>query len=159
MMRKPLASMAIAAALLGGAPAFPQPRDDNFALGRAQFAYDDTGSGAVLCAWSIYLETQAATAACGLPRTPTDDAIDKAVLDIDDFIMANSSLHPTRSALEKFKRGTSEAFIHQLHGRDFENYCRGRDLATFRSGSPVSMASSVRALLAKPREPVMNPCL
>jgi TonB family protein len=140
-------------------PSHPTTQTDHFALGPGQFAFDTSGSGAVLCAWSIYLETQAATKACALPRTPTDDAIDRAVSDIDDFIIANSSLHPSRAALDDFKRRTSEAFIDQLHRRDFESFCGGSDLAMFRSGSPIRVASSVRTLLAKRREPLMNPCL
>ncbi len=159
MAKWALAPVVVAATMLSGPPALPEPSGGPFALGQDQFAYDRSGSGAVLCAWTIYLETQAATKACALPRTPTDNAIDQAVSDIDDFIIANSSLHPTRAALEDFKRRTSEAFINQLHAHDFDGFCRGRDLATFRSGTPASVASSVRALLAKPREPVMNPCL
>ena len=151
--------LAVAALLLGGFPARPQPQADHFALGPDQFAFDKSGSGAVLCAWSIYLETQAATKACGLLRTSADDSIDRAVSDIDGFIIANSSLRPTRAALEEFKRRTSEAFINDLRRRDLEKFCRGPDLKVFRGGPPTSIASSVRALLAKPREPVMNPCL
>jgi hypothetical protein len=159
MLRGAIAPVVIAAVWLGGPSALPEPQTKPFALGQAQFAYDHTRSGAVLCAWSIDLEVQAATKACGLPRTPTDDAIDKAVLDIDGFIIANSSLHPTRAALEDFKRRASEAFIDQLHRRGFESYCRGSDLAMLRGGPPARVASSVRTLLAKPREPLMNPCL
>jgi hypothetical protein len=144
--------------LLASAPVRAQP-SDHFVLGPDQFKFDQTHGGAVLCAWSIYLQTQAATKVCGLTRTPTDDAIDRAITEVDAFIMANSSLHPTRAALDDFKRRTSESFVHSLQSRDLQAYCRGEDLQAFRGGSPAQVEQSVRALLATPREPVLNPCL
>jgi len=157
--RLPLVGASCVAALSIGAAAAPGQVSRPFVLGPDQFKFDETGSGAVLCVWSIYLETQAATKACGLKRRPADDAIDRAILDIDDFIIANSSLHPTRAALEDFKQRTNEVFLHDLERRDFRKYCDGADLEGLRSETPDGVASSIRALLATPREPVMNPCL
>ena len=155
-----LVKVLVVAGLLFSASSVSRAQQGNhFALGPDQFKFDSTHGGAVLCAWAIYLETQAATKACGLPRTPTDDAIDKAVLEIDDFIIANSSLHPTRSALEDFKRQSSESFIRDLRKGGLQTYCGGQELQTFRRGSPAQIEASVRQLLATPREPVMNPCL
>jgi hypothetical protein len=85
-------------------PAFGQ---DRMVLGPRQFERD-TGAGAVLCLWSIYLSVQAETAACGLARRSVDDAIDEAIVAIDEFILANSSLHPTRAMLEDFKRRATD---------------------------------------------------
>src|SRR5689334_21061649 len=73
--------------------------EDRMVLGPRQFEVDKTGNGAVLCTWSIYLSIQAETAACGLTRRPSDDAMDEAIVAIDEFILANSSLRPTRVAL------------------------------------------------------------
>ncbi|MFI4933256.1 MAG: hypothetical protein ACHP7N_01440 [Caulobacterales bacterium] len=161
MLRKRSLSKAwvVASLLLAASGASQAQQSDHMVLGPDQFKFDQTRSGAVLCAWSMYLETQAATKACGLTRGPADDAIDRAILDIDGFIIANSSLHPTRAALEEFKRRTNDAFIRDLRSRSLRKFCEGPDLEAFRAGSPAGIASSVRALLAKPREPVMNPCL
>jgi hypothetical protein len=134
-------------------------QEERMVLGQDQYKFDNTKSGAVLCVWAIYLETQAATKACGSRRRPVDDAIDRAILDIDDFIIANSSLHPTRAALNDFKRRAAEASASELRGRDLQKFCDGPDLEGFRSSSPEQVAASVRSLLSVPREPVMNPCL
>lgn len=132
---------------------------DRMVLGPRQFESDKTGNGAVLCAWSIYLSIQAETAACGLSRLPVDDAMDEAIVAIDEFILANSSLHPTRPMLEKFKRRATEGEIGAARRRDFEKFCNRPDLAHFRSMSPDQIKTSVKKLLELPREPVMNPCL
>jgi len=126
-------------------------------LGPHQFEQDKSGAGAVLCVWSIYLSIQAQTAACALPRRPTDDAMDQAIVAIDEFILANSSLHPTRATLESFKRGA--AAPDRDHVSRDPQICTGADLERFRSIKPERLQAGVKALLAIPREPVMNPCL
>ena len=143
----------VAVGMMGLAPIAPAAGQDRMVLGPDQFKGDKSGAGAVLCAWSLYLTIQAQTAACGLPRRPVDDAIDQAVADIDEFILANSSLHPTRSMPENFKHDAAARAAGP-------QYCENKDLATFRSSlSPEKVQSSVKTLLAIPREPLMNPCL
>ena len=132
---------------------------DRMVLGPRQFEVDKTGNGAVLCAWSIYLSIQAETAACGLPRRPVDDSMDEAIVAIDEFILANSSLHPTRQMLEEFKHSAAEADISAARRQGLEKFCSRPDLEHFRSISPDQIRSSVKKLLDLPREPVMNPCL
>jgi hypothetical protein len=104
-------------------PAFGQ---DRMILGPRQFEHDN--GGAVLCAWSIYLAVQARTAACGLARRPVDDAIDQAIVEIDQFILSNSSLHPTRAMLDDFKRRATESELTLARQRGLQNYCESRDL-------------------------------
>jgi hypothetical protein len=122
-------------------------------LGQRQFERDNSGKGAVLCSWSINLSVQARTADCGWARRPVDDAIDEAITAIDDFILANSTLHPTRPMLEDFKRRAAESECHRTVTR--EQYCR--DTEFIRSTEPIR--EGVKAFLSIPREPVMNPCL
>jgi hypothetical protein len=130
---------------------------DRMILGPDQFKTDNTGAGAVLCVWGLYLSVQAETAACKLPRRPVDDAIDSAILAIDDFIIANSSLHPTRDMLDNFKRHAAESELPIMQRIGFEKVCNG--LETFRGRTPEGVQASTKTLLAIPREPVMNPCL
>ena len=137
----------------------PAVGEDRMVLGPRQFEFDKTGNGAVLCAWSVYLSVQAKTAACGLPRRPTDDAMDEAIAAIDEFILANSSLHPTRPVLEEFKRRAAESDLAFVRKQGLEKACHSRDLEQFRSISPDRIKASVKNLLELPREPVMNPCL
>ena len=136
------------------APALGQ---DRMVLGPRQFEQDKSGAGAVLCSWALYLSIQAQTAACGLSRRPTDDAIDQAIAAIDEFILANSSLHPTRAALDTFKREAT-ASDRERASRETQ-FCTRPDLERFRSINPERIQAGVKALLAVPREPIMNPCL
>jgi hypothetical protein len=137
----------------------PADAQDRMVLGPRQFEFDKTGNGAVLCAWSIYLSIQAKTAACRLQRRPTDDAMDEAIVAIDEFILANSSLHPTRPLLEEFKHRAAETDFAFVRKQGLEKACSSPDLEHFRRISPDQLRASVKKLLEAPREPVMNPCL
>ncbi len=137
----------------------PARAQDRMVLGPRQFEVDKTGNGAVLCTWSIYLSIQAETAACGLTRRPTDDAMDAAIVAIDEFILANSSLRLTRAALDEFKRRAAESDIAAGRQQGLQAFCSRPDLERFRSISPDQIRASVKKLLEVPREPVMNPCL
>jgi hypothetical protein len=137
----------------------PSVGQDRMVLGPRQFEQDKSGAGAVLCSWSIYLSIQNQVAACALPRRPVDDAIDQAIVAIDEFILANSSLHPTRPVLEDFKRSAAESELRFLRQRGLEKACASPDLEMFRRPSPEQVQATVKALLTTPREPVMNPCL
>jgi hypothetical protein len=105
------------------------------------------------------LSVQAETAACKLPRRPVDDAIDNAIAAIDDFIVANSSLHPTREMLENFKQNFADSGLSITQRIGLDKICNGPDLETFRSVTPEKVQAPTKALLAVPREPVMNPRL
>ncbi|SRR6266852_5515278 len=153
---KSLTLMVIAAISL--ALIVPAVGQDRMVLGPRQFEEDKSGAGAVLCFWSIYLSVQAQTAACALPRRPVDDAIDQAIVAVDEFVLANSSLHPTRPMLEDFKRRAAESTLSSARRRG-PQFCKNADLEGFRSPSPEKIQTTVKALLAVPREPVMNPCL
>ncbi len=85
--------------------------------------------------------------------------MDEAIVAIDEFILANSSLHPTRQMLEEFKHRAAEVDINAGRRQGLEKFCSRSDLEHFRSISPDQIRSSVKKLLETPREPVMNPCL
>lgn len=133
--------------------------EDRMVLGPDQFKEDKSGAGSVLCVWSLYLSVQALTAACALPRRPVDDAIDRAIVAIDEFILANSSLHPTRSMLEQFKREAAEGEVSSVRRWRGPEFCKNDDFELFRSPAPKKIEEGVKELLAVPREPVINPCL
>src|SRR3954468_3572833 len=145
-------------AAVGLALTMPAVGQDRMVLGPQQFKADTTGAGAVLCVWSIYLSVQTQVAAFALPRRPVDDAIDQAIVAMDDFIIANSSLHPTRAMLDAFKRNAATSELSTLR-RLQPQFCQSQDLEGFRSPSPEQIEATVKEILAVPREPVMNPCL
>jgi hypothetical protein len=138
----------------------PAVGQDQMILGPRQFERDNSGRGAVLCIWAIYLSIQAQTAHCGLARRPVDDAIDEAIVAIDEFIIKNSSLHPTRQMLEDFKRRAAESErSHFLQRRSLKEYCENPDTEHFRRVEADQLRAGVQRLLEIEREPVMNPCL
>jgi hypothetical protein len=159
-MRKPALAITtcltlIVVAAIGPAFVVPAVAQDQFILGPRQLEEDKSGAGAVLCSWLILMSFQAQAAACSLPRQPIDDAMDEAIVAIDEFILANSSLHPTRNMIESFKRDWSQ------RARSGSQYCEDPELHRNRSDSeePARIRERVKALLAVPREPVAEPCL
>ena len=147
--------VALAGLLMLGVPALGQ---DRMVLGPRQFETDKSGDGAVLCTWSFYLSIQAETAACGLARRPTDDAINEAIVAIDEFILANSSLHPTRTMLDEFKRRAAESHLAIAQRQGLQKFCGEPGLEHVRSIDPDQIRTGMKKLLEFPREPVMNPC-
>jgi hypothetical protein len=126
--------------------------------------------GEVFCAWSIYYPIQLRTAKCGLPRQPMDDAIDEAVTQLEEFILANFSNEITRPALENIKRTVKESPIHDP--------ARNKGLCTdeagaatgdkrpagfaelVRSGDPDRLRRETKELLSRPLGPPRPaPCL
>ena len=119
---------------------------------------DTSGKGAVLCSWGIYVYVQRQTADCGLARRPGDDAIDQAIVQMDEFIIANASSHPTHQMLEDYKRRSLETGW--LSGHRGKEYCQKNEFVEHISSiDPDRIREEVKALLSIPREPVMNPCL
>jgi hypothetical protein len=76
-------------------------------------------------------------------------ATDRAIADSDEFILANSSLHPTRM-LENFKHDAGRVTL----DRSVARTKRLQDFASFLG--PEKVQSSVKMLLVIPREPLMN---
>src|ERR1700754_27553 len=130
----------------------PAVSQDQMILGPRQLEKDTSGAGAVLCSWSFYVYSQGLSEACGLPRRPVDDAVDQAIVAIDEFILANSSLHPTRLMLENFKRDlrgqVQRAPRRMLNCED----------PFFSHSDEEQIQAHVKKLLAIPREPVTEPC-
>jgi hypothetical protein len=153
-------SMAVVAMLtVGLGLREPAAGQDRMELGPRQFEADTSGAGAVLCTWSVYLSVQGATAVCATPRKPVDDAIDMAILAIDDFIIANSSLRPTRAMIEEFKRRAAETQLRLIRQDGLREFCETQGFDVYRHSTPAQVETAVKRLLAIPREPVLNPCL
>jgi hypothetical protein len=137
--------------------ATPALGQDKMVLGPRQFEHDNSGKGAVLCSWSILLSIQAQAAECGLARRPGDDAIDQAIAAIDEFILKNSSLRPTRQMLDDFKRRAAESQRNNFRQRG--DYCDNPFAESLRSSDPNQLRAGVQELLSIEREPTMSPCL
>jgi hypothetical protein len=126
--------------------------------------------GEVFCAWSIYFPVQVRTAKCGLPRQPMDDAIDEAVKELEEFILANFSNEISRTRLEGIKRIVKESPIHDPARNkelctDEAGYDTGDKRPTgfaelVRSGDPDRLRKATKELLSRPLGPPRPaPCL
>jgi hypothetical protein len=141
--------------------------EESFDLGPRQYEKDTVGMP-VLCIWRYFYRVDANIKLCDASRTPSDNAIHEAVVAMEDFIIANSSLKPTRDALEAFKRkeieqmrGSDLGFHDANYAREYykEKACKNDFTNRFRTQPPEKIKEHMRKLLAQPREPVMGECL
>jgi hypothetical protein len=129
---------------------------------------DVSGKGAVLCAWMIYVGVQYTTRKCGWAHLPTDDAINQAVDDIDQFIIDNMPSPMTQAQLDELKSKDND----WLWDGSAESIAKMCSVEDDNAGGPAAFAWSLRSrinaeslrssvvqLMSVPREPVMNPCL
>jgi hypothetical protein len=132
----------------------------------AQSDWDQTGKGAVLCLYEIYLGVQAATRMCGWERTKSDDAMDRGIAATEAFIAKNATIPSTLDHVEELKQSAAEAKVLSKDGaaercrRDPGN--RGSSIEfmyMLRTRPPAEIDASFAEMLSLPREPVMNPCL
>jgi hypothetical protein len=126
--------------------------------------------GEVFCAWSIYVPIQVRTANCGYPHQPMDDAIDEAVMQIEEFILVNFSNEITRPMLENIKRVVKESPMHDpARNKELCTDEAGYDTGDkrpkgfaelVRSGDPDRLRRETKELLSRPIGPPRPaPCL
>jgi len=119
----------------------------------------DQKVGALGCTYAIFVEVQAATALCGWARGPADDAIDEAIAAFDDFILANTSDHLTRSMLEDVKRGAAAALRGRSTGQPHCESANYEILRQVRNASPDKIREGTKTLLSMPAKPGPHGCL
>lgn len=132
----------------------------------AEVQYDTSGKGAVLCAELILMEVRYMTQLCKWERTPADDAIDKAIIDIDAFVLQNSSTPLTQEQLDQQKL---DYFSHRERPGDTPPLRCVADpmrlasdmkfLWDLHQQDAAKLEAWIADLLSIPREPLLNPCL
>ena len=126
-------------------------------------AIDQSGKGAVLCAWSIYTTTQTIRDTCQWERTPADDAIDTGVADIEAFIIKNSAKPVTPEQLALTKQDAAADLVQAIAATPDMCTANRQDqsplalLWAMRTQEPADLTAQIADLLSVPREPVMNP--
>lgn len=122
------------------------------------FSVDNSGHGAVMCSWTIYVEMSAAMDVCPDPDPRFKEELTSAIDRIDDFIVANSPLPVTKAAIEERQKAemarTAKLGAARLCSGDFAQL-----LAKLRATPREKFRHEVDDLLSVPRPPVMNPCL
>ena len=122
-----------------------------------QLRPDSQVSGQVLCVLSLEMMTQEIVAKCSKPRKPIDDAIDRAVLSLQNFILTHSSQHLAPDLFAGMRRGVAEGLKRTPAG--YECGGPGFDQA-FRGVSPESLDAAIKVLLATPpKVGELVPCL
>lgn len=132
----------------------------------AEVQYDTSGKGAVLCTELILMEVRYMSQLCKWERTPADDAIDRAINDIDAFVLENSSTPVTQEQLDQQKL---DYFSHREKPGDTSPIRCVADPVKFDTDmkflwdihqqDPAKLTAWILDLLSIPREPLLNPCL
>lgn len=131
---------------------------------------DNSGHGAVMCAWTIYVEMSNIMTVCpAADDRQFKENLDAAIDRINDFIVKNSLSPVTKTDLEN---QIKKMFSDRQDGRlkmskdELHKECLSSDLIKMVSAmktisltAPEKFNKSVDDLLSVPRPPVMNPCL
>jgi hypothetical protein len=124
------------------------------------FEHDESGKGAVVCSYAIYVGVQAVTKHCGWSRGPTDDAVDRAIKSMEQFIIANNKVPVTQEMLDRLRAREFEKHRGVSCERDPGNFGSSIEfIYMLRTQPPEEIDAGVADLLSIPREPRMNPCL
>jgi hypothetical protein len=122
-----------------------------------------TGEG-VICAYGIYTELQFTAKVCNWERVPFDDTLDRAVADIESYILANAS---DPSVVERTRANmlAGEAIWNGWPAAERQGYCERQAKAQIMGGIPIratdprELEQAVRELLSVPGEPTLGSCL
>jgi hypothetical protein len=128
---------------------------------------DNSGHGAVMCAWEIYVKISIAADICS--ATDKEDITQRlsgAIRRIDGFIIENSPTPMSQADLDRRKeriRADAIAALARLSNDEATRKCRTDDasrmLERLKSQPAEKFEMGVDDLLSVPRPPVMNPCL
>jgi hypothetical protein len=116
---------------------------------------DESGHGAVLCTWSIYLSIQYVGKTCFPGETETQSLLAGEIDRIDRFIMENGPA--TREQVGQRKARILAGSAKLQCGNDDSKWLEDAFRAV--KTNPAGLHAGVDDLLSVPRRPVMNPCL
>jgi hypothetical protein len=125
---------------------------------------DNSGHGAVLCGWELFLSMKAQMALC---RSNTDaafsDRLDKAINRINKFIVANSLSPVTNAEVQRQSTAFIAAKEHSASKEEVQKECTSGDFAkgirAYQSMPPSAFDHAIDDMLSVPRPPVLAPCL
>lgn len=130
--------------------------------GGGTLASDNSGKGAVWCAWEIAVEIINELEICASDDKEFGKNIDLAIDRINDFIVVNNLTPITKIEIEdRIKRKLSklQQGVSKKSKEDLRKWC-GTNMASHAKSTPSEkFKSDMDELLSIPRPPVMNPCL
>lgn len=128
---------------------------------------DNSGHGAVLCAWRVYAEVEDWLDVCSPEKNAElKKTVGGAMERINKFILENSLTPGLRTETEKQlaeKAGVLKDKIAALTPEEKTQHCTkgnvSKILKELRSTPPAEFEKGIDRLLAVPRPAVLNPCL
>jgi hypothetical protein len=115
-------------------------------------------SSELLCALSLTIFVEEAVNYCKFSRLPFDEATERGIKKMEEFVIANSVQHPQMSTFVEMRRAISESFKKATPGQ-LNTLCTADFDKWWRSASPSDVDASVEKLLATPFDPDRNiPC-
>lgn len=134
---------------------------------RGTVGVDESGHGAVMCTWAIYVQIKTSVDLCGSAQAPQlGSELDEAIAKLNDFIAANSLVPTTVQAVAAAvtaEENKAKAAVAKLGEGGFAKTCSNPDIKQMISAtarmSHAEWQKTVSDLISIPRPPVMNPCL
>jgi len=110
---------------------------------------DSKVSMQILCGLGALRFIQEIVAQCQLPKTPMDNARERAIGRLEDFVIANSTQRPQTEMFEEMRR----VFKEKINKSHYRLLCSQPDLIWLHNGDPVKLDASVEEMLTKPFNP------
>ena len=117
----------------------------------------------VLCAYGIYANVQFVARECGWDRLTIDTAIDRAVSDIEVYIIANAT-DPEIVARTRENLRLGAAALAEWPESERQAFCEGTSnerpnyALPFRTLEPTKLEQMIKKLLSAPGEPTNGVC-
>ena len=118
---------------------------------------DESGKGAVLCIWSIYVALHQGVELCELEVRDSDRAIASDIARIEAFILEHTTEGINQATLDDYKARVFEQTQTHTSPEQMPNMCK--DVAMMRDALGSDIAGRTDDLLSVPREPLWNPCI
>jgi hypothetical protein len=126
---------------------------------------DNTGHGAIICAWGLYTEIKNWLDKCGTEEEKKlQEIVSSYVERLNDFIVGNSVMPITKQDMGVKSKARADFFnqkIPAVTGDDLRQQCDSSGIVTFVNAmktQPEFFNDSIDKMLSVPRPPVMNPC-
>lgn len=120
-------------------------------------AMDESGKGAVLCLWSIYVSIEQGVDICGLEPRPSDADLRASIDRTEAFVLENTTTGITAETLSTYKADLYDQTKGMLRTDNAEAMCQ--DVVSFRDSIAEDVTRHTNELLSVPREPLWNPCI
>jgi hypothetical protein len=128
-----------------------------FQQSRSAPKVDQSGKGAVLCLWSIYVSMQQGIELCGLELRSSDADLQRSISRIEEFALENTTTGVSAGDLRDYKADLVEDAKRMSSSSNREGFCR--DVIHFRDNLGAQVIAQTDDLLSVRREPLWAPCI